>query len=171
MPDNKDSALFGRPAQLLRMGLDLIRAGQGDKAASLAAQALAGRPDDPVVTAVAQRLGYASIPAYHHAMLGDGARSAAYRRAIEHFAPGRVVLDIGTGSGLLAMMAARAGAAHVHACEFEPRLARTAREIIAANGFADRITVHSCHSSRLDRNRDLGGGADLIVSEILAHDV
>jgi type II protein arginine methyltransferase len=109
------------------------------------------------------------VPGFHHGMLFDAPRNAAYRAAIERFAPGRRVLDIGTGSGLLAMMAARAGAAHVDACEANPLIAATAREIIAANGLADRITVHACHSGKLDRVRDLGGGADLIVSEIF-HD-
>lgn len=163
--------LFDHPARLLRLGLDLIRTGQGGEALALARQAEAERPGDPLIAALAQRLGYAKLPAYHYEMLRDRPRNRAYRQAIEALAPGRVVLDIGTGSGLLAMIAARAGAAHVHACEFEPRLAATAREIIAANGLADRITVHACHSGKLDRVRDLGGGADLVVSEILSHDV
>jgi type II protein arginine methyltransferase len=46
-----------------------------------------------------------------------------------------------------------------------------AREIIARNGFADRIRVLTKHSTLLDVDRDLGGPADLLVSEILANDL
>jgi type III protein arginine methyltransferase len=92
-------------------------------------------------------------------------------RAIDALAPGKVVLDIGAGSGLLAMLAARAGAAHVFACERNPQIAARCREIVAANGFADRITVLPVKSTELDPARDLDGGADLVVSEIFARDL
>lgn len=159
------------PARLLGMGRMLAQTGRGDQAAVLARQAVADRPDDPLIAAIARTLQSYKVPSFHHGMLRDRPRNAAYRAAIEGAARGRVVLDIGSGSGLLAMIAARAGAAHVHTCEMMPQLALTAREIIAANGLADRITVHAVHSAKLDRLRDLGGGADLIVSEILSNDV
>ena len=53
------------------------------------------------------------VPGWHFAMMGDRQRNDAYEAAINRAAPGRRVLDIGTGAGLLAMMAARAGAAQV----------------------------------------------------------
>lgn len=171
MPDDTRDNPFAHPVHLLRLGKALIESGKADQALVLAQQAKAMRPDDPLIDRIARLLCYYKVPSYHHAMLRDQPRNAAYRRAIEAVAAGRVVLDIGSGSGLLAMIAARAGAAHVHTCELLPQLAATAREIIAANGLSDRITVHSCHSRQLDRRRDLGGGADLIVSEILSHDV
>jgi type II protein arginine methyltransferase len=171
MPDDTRKDLFEHPAQLLRLVQKLIESGKADQALILAQQARAARPGDPLIERIARQLHYHKVPTYHHAMLRDHPRNAAYRRAIEAVAAGRVVLDIGSGSGLLAMMAARAGAAHVHTCEMLPQLAATAREIIAANDLSDRITVHSCHSGKLDRQRDLGGGVDLIINEILSHDV
>lgn len=111
------------------------------------------------------------MPKFHRAMLRDDARNTAYARALAVMAPGKRVLDIGTGSGLLAMLAARAGAQHVYACEQNRMLAETAREIVAANGLADRITVFSLPSAELDSERDLGGGVDLVVSEILSDNV
>ena len=137
----------------------------------MAIEALGNRPDDPMVAAVARRIFQYEMPGFHRDMLLDRARNAAYRTAIEANARGRTVLDIGTGSGLLAIMAAKAGAAHVYACEGNAMLAATARTIVEANGLSDKITVFTTHSSRLDRNKDLGGGVDMIVSEVFADDL
>jgi type II protein arginine methyltransferase len=151
------------------VGLQLAGSRAGGLALPLVARALAQRGDDPQWQAVANVIRRSEVPDFHVRMLRDGLRNAAYRAAITRFAPGRSVLDIGTGSGLLAMMAARAGAARVYACEANPMLAASARAVIAANGLADRIRVFDCHSGKLDRNRDLDGGVDLIVSEVFCH--
>ena len=59
---------------------------------------------------------------YHQKqMLTDGRRMRAYREAIVGNARafrGKVVLDVGAGSGILSIWAAQAGAARVIACEF-----------------------------------------------------
>ncbi len=69
------------------------------------------------------------------------------------------------------MIAARAGAARVIACEAMPAVAETARAIIAANGLSDRIEVHACHSTDLDRATIAAMGVDLVVSEVFADDL
>lgn len=108
------------------------------------------------------------IPAWHFPMLADTARNEAYERAIASAAKdAERVLDIGTGSGLLSLFAARAGASSVTACEAHPMIAETAAEIVARNGFAERIRVIAKRSTELDAARDLGGPADLVVSEVL----
>jgi type I protein arginine methyltransferase len=57
--------------------------------------------------------------------------------------PGSIVLDIGTGCGLFALLACRHGAARVYAVETEPSIS-IARELAAENRVADRITfIHS----------------------------
>lgn len=167
-PDPADS-IFDRPEDFYHRGLDMVESGKAAVTLGLMRKLALERPDDGLLGELAGLITTHGVPGFHHGMLLDTSRNAAYRAAIERFAPGRRVLDIGTGSGLLAMMAARAGAAHVVACEANPLIAATAREIIAANGLADQITVHALHSSKLDRARDLGGGAELIVSEIF-HD-
>jgi type III protein arginine methyltransferase len=170
MTDNRRLPIYDRPDEFLQMGLGLVVHGKGEGAITMTRNSLAARPADPLLRELAQAITTKGIPEFHGDMLRDIARNAVYRRAIEAAAPGRRVLDIGTGSGLLAMMAARAGATHVHACEGNPMLAATARDIIAANGLADRITVHPVHSSKLDRMRDLGGGAELVITEIFSED-
>lgn len=157
------------PVRFLELGLELAGSATGGLARALADRALARHGDDLRWQALAGTVLRHNVPDFHARMLGDYARNAAYRAAIERFAPGRVVLDIGTGSGLLAMMAARAGAAHVYACEANAMLAASARAVIAANGLADRITLFDRHSSSLGRVRDLGGGADLVVSEVFCY--
>jgi len=72
-------------------------------------------------------------------MMGDGVRMRAYEQALrEAVKPGSVVLDIGTGTGIFAMLAARFGARRVYAIEPADAI-QVARDIAAANGCADRI--------------------------------
>lgn len=73
----------------------------------------------------------------HEEMLSDRVRVDAYHRAIHaNIAPGDVVLDLGTGTGLLAFMASRAGARKVYAVEHGD-IIELAREIGAHNGFTN----------------------------------
>ncbi len=107
------------------------------------------------------------MPRWHFTMLRDEPRNEAYERALrEVVRPGQRVLDIGTGSGLLAMMAARAGAGEVIACEAVPAIAAKAREIVAANGLAGRVRIVDKPSTRLVPGVDLPGPADVLVTEI-----
>ncbi|MET0251420.1 MAG: class I SAM-dependent methyltransferase [Novosphingobium sp.] len=164
-------SIFDLPGRFLQMGLVLVSSGRGSTAVELGRQLARERPGDPRLKAMANAFLASGIPGFHRGMLADEPRNGAYRQAIERMAPGRRVLDLGTGSGLLAMMAARAGAAHVYACEANPMLATTARDIVAVNGLADRITIIPQHSAKLDAVRDLGGGVDLVVSEIFSDNV
>ncbi len=78
----------------------------------------------------------------HLRLLHDAARLDAFDRAIRAVVrPGDVVLDVGSGTGVLALLAARAGAARVHAVESMP-IADLIPALAAANGLADRIVVH-----------------------------
>lgn len=107
-------------------------------------------------------------PPWHFPMMADAARNRAYDSALRRLAPGRRVLDIGSGSGLLAMMAARAGAASVTTCEMVAPIAAAAREIIAANGLENGIALHAKRSDQLEVGRDMAARADLLVTETFA---
>ncbi len=138
----------------------------------LALQAREHAPDDVEVAARTQQLIGNSVPRWHFNMLRDAARNAAFDAAIRRaVTPGTHVLDIGAGSGLLSLMAARAGAGRVVACEENPAIADTATRIVAANGYADRIRVVTGNSTELDVEADLEGRADVIVSEIVSNDL
>lgn len=115
-----------------------------------------------------ERLYQTFIPRWHFPMLGDKGRNRSYAEAINtRVQEGDIVLDIGSGAGLTAMLAARAGAKHVYACENQPLIAQAATEIIAANGLSDRITVIPKWSHDLKIGEDLPEPADLVISEIV----
>ncbi|KAL9975281.1 hypothetical protein ACROYT_G012431 [Oculina patagonica] len=78
------------------------------------------------------------------------------------------MLDIGTGTGLLAMMAARSGADKATACEaFEP-IAKVASKIVKRNGFGDKISVIGKRSTELTTGKDgdVQSRANLLVTEL-----
>lgn len=105
---------------------------------------------------------------FHFAMLNDTQRNNFYRKALERTVkPGDVVLEIGTGSGLLAMLAATAGAEHVYTIEANRHLAALARKIIQANGLQEKITVINKMSTNVHVGGDIPRHADILVSEIL----
>jgi len=105
---------------------------------------------------------YAEIEV-HRTMICDRVRTEAFRRAIDSMVrPGDIVLDVGAGSGILSMFAARAGAARVYAVE-RTTVAVLAQELVAANGFAEIVQV--IHGDALDV--ELPERVDVIVSEWL----
>ena len=138
----------------------------------LALEARALAPDDVEVAARTQQLIGHSVPRWHFNMLRDEPRNAAFDAAIRRaVTPGTHVLDIGAGSGLLSLMAARAGAGRVVACEENPAIADVATRIVAANGYGERIRVVTGNSTDLEMEADLEGRADVIVSEIVSNNL
>ncbi len=101
--------------------------------------------------------------AFHVMMLEDRRRTDAFLEAIARtVGPDDTVLDLGTGTGILAMAAARAGARHVYAIE-AGAVADAADALIGANGLADRITLVRGWSTRVT----LPERADVLVSETI----
>ena len=82
---------------------------------------------------------YADV-AVHQIMLQDQARNEAYWAALQAHAKGKIVLDVGSGTGFLSILAARAGAAHVYAVEASA-MAEVSKDIIEDNMLSDTITV------------------------------
>lgn len=105
------------------------------------------------------------FPSVHQEMIFDEQRVDAYDRAIRQVVnKGDTVIDIGTGTGILAFLCLRAGAARVHAIDRSPVI-ELAKRLAEANGFADRIVFHQCDS----REVEIEDSADVIVSELIGH--
>jgi SAM-dependent methyltransferase len=112
----------------------------------------------------ASSYGHASI---HYDMITDTPRTMAYSKAIDANSSsfrGKAVLDIGSGTGILSLFAARAGARVVYSIECTP-IARVAAQIIRDNGFEDRVRlIHSRMESA-----ELPEKVDIVVSEWMGY--
>ena len=83
----------------------------------------------------------------------------------KYTAPGVRMLDVGTGSGILAICASRLGAGECKAYDIDPMSVRVARENIADSG----LTNITCDQSDLLRSVDLSGGKyGLVCANIVA---
>ena len=157
------------------LAVTLADAGRKHEALEQFTRARALQPGNLHIEHQIRRLSAEIVPFWHIPMLNDTRRNDAFEAAIiaaiAEAGPEARVLDIGTGSGLLAMMAARAGARGVTACEMVPVIAETARRIIADNGYADRIAVHTLPSNALEVGEHMEERADILVSEILSSDL
>lgn len=161
-----DAAALAAVADLAR------RSRLSEEAYRLAVEAREAAPHDPAITAATARAFADSVPDWHFSIVRDQPRNDAWEAALRKAVTAEsLVLDIGAGTGLLAMMAARAGAREVISCEMNPALADVARAIVELNGLSDRVRVISTHSSKLDLDSLCGRRADVVVSEILANDL
>ncbi len=128
--DERHGALWHlRSVSLLRLGRAVEAYAHAERACALSARARGLR-------LAATRGRHGRRADWHFNMVNDEPRNAAFARAIAHMVkPGQRVLEIGTGSGLLAMLAARdeqgaPRAAQVITCEANPLLSRLATQII-----------------------------------------
>ncbi|MDE2477060.1 MAG: tetratricopeptide repeat protein [Alphaproteobacteria bacterium] len=145
--------------------------GQPQRAIAALRRALAINPNLTEAQANLRNTYRDIVSPWHFPMINDRPRNDAYHAAITHIVPGRRVLDVGTGTGLLAMMAAKAGAASVAACEADPVIADHAREIVALNGLSDRIRVIAKHSTALAVGSDLPQRANVLITETFSSDL
>ncbi len=99
----------------------------------------------------------------HWMLLRDRYRLDCYERALRaRVRPGDVVLDLGSGTGILGLLALRAGASRVISVEKRP-IIHLARALAAANGVLDRIMFLEGRSDRIECVER----ADLLVTETL----
>lgn len=117
---------------------------------SIGIEATAGQPStstqQPPADDMTSRDYYADSYSHfgiHEEMLKDEVRTLTYRRSMwdnKHLFKDKVVLDVGCGTGILCMFAAKAGAKKVIGIDMSNILDQ-AQKIIEANGFSDTITL------------------------------
>ena len=95
-------------------------------------------------------------------MIKDSGRMDAYSKALQQRVKSNsVVLEIGTGTGIFALLACQFGARQVYALEPSNAI-QVAKEIAVANGYADRIKFIQALSTEVT----LPERADVIISDI-----
>jgi SAM-dependent methyltransferase len=97
----------------------------------------------------------------HRQYLADRSRVDHYARALrEVIGPDDLVVDLASGTGILGLLACRAGARRVVAIEATP-IAGLARAVARANGYHDRISV----VRGVARETEVAERADVVVSD------
>jgi SAM-dependent methyltransferase len=99
----------------------------------------------------------------HRAYLSDTLRVDTFRRAIDATVrPGDVVVDLGSGTGILGFLACRAGARTVYSIESNGMI-EIARALARANGFDDRMVFVNRDSTDVV----LPEPADVLVADLI----
>ena len=123
-----------------------------------------GRVGGPERPSLARLLG---CLAYQQTLLGDARRNRAFHRALAaRVRPGHAVLDLGSGTGVWAVAAARLGARRVVAVEREAVLVPVIEALARENGVADRVEVVRADARRVSLPRAF----DVVVSEMVGNE-
>ncbi|PHJ22706.1 arginine n-methyltransferase [Cystoisospora suis] len=104
----------------------------------------------------------------HEEMLKDSVRTGCYQRAIcqnSHLFADKIVLDVGSGTGILSLFAARAGAKHVYGIECS-EIVNIARKVVRENEMEDKITFIQGKAEEVSLPVDK---VDIIVSEWMGY--
>ncbi len=113
-----------------------------------------------------------NTPSWHASMINDNDRNNFYLSALKSvIKTSSSVFEIGTGSGLLSIMAANLGAREINTCEINSIMANTAIKIIADNNLSEKINVIPKKSNDIKVGEDINKPADVLVSEILSSDL
>mmetsp|Transcript_36736 Transcript_36736/g.57707 ORF Transcript_36736/g.57707 Transcript_36736/m.57707 type:complete len:389 (-) Transcript_36736:61-1227(-) len=104
---------------------------------------------------------------FHYAMMNDFERNVFYQKALEKVVNDKsVVLEIGTGSGLLAMLSSKAGAKQVYAIEANRHMCQLAK-INMENNDLKNIKVINKLSTEAQHPADVPEKANILISEII----
>ncbi len=151
---------------LVHLGNAKQRLGLFEEAIEAFRMALKVNPDDLGTRQNLSRVLTRFVPPWHLSMLADHVRNDRFEKAIQHRVhTDSIVLDIGAGSGILSMMAARHGAKQVYACETSAHIAKVAQEIIAKNGFDKKIKLFQKKSTQI-KPEEIVEKPNLVVAEI-----
>lgn len=164
------AALPPRQQAARLIGLSRAMTAKGDKNQAgfqaLRALRLAQDLGDAALTVEARIALVAVVPGYHAHVATDPVRLAAWEAAFAAVVrPGMRALEIGAGCGILAMLAARAGA-RVVACERDLAMAAIADQVVALNGLRDRVRIVPKPVADLTAPGDLDAPTDLMFLDL-----
>lgn len=162
----------GDAETLKKASLCLLALNQGQQAIELCRDILRVHPEMLAARLGAEWLLSQLVPLWHIPMMNEPERNQAYFDGLRSVVtPEKVVFEIGTGSGLVAMMAAKLGARKVITCEAVGLIADTASKIVKRNGYQDRVTVLAKPSQAIQLGPDLPAKADILVHEIFSSEL
>ena len=160
-PDYEDA--FGN------LGAALEQMGKLEEAIEANKQALRINPNSALALKNLNSVSGLAVPDWHIPMLNEDKRNKAYLEALKLAAKkDDLVLDIGTGSGLLSMMAADIGVKKIITCEVSKTIATNASTIVEQNNLSKKITIINKKSTEMLVGEEIPRKADLLVSEILS---
>lgn len=109
------------------------------------------------------------VPNWHVPMLNDDDRNNFYLSALKsNIKSESTVLEIGTGSGLLSIVAANLGAKKINTCESNSEVVKIATQVISRNNLRDKINIIHKKSNDIKIGSDIEKPADILVSEIFS---
>lgn len=187
-------ALVARGIRTAKLMLDFIYRGSAWRASQnprrIGSRLLVVPVLEPDVRGERTEFGPDLIPLYIQPGMAFGTSSHPTTRMclelLEHYIrPGATVLDVGCGTGILAIAAAKLGAAHVDAIDINPAAVQVARTNMVHNQVSDKVTVlhgslEAVYSEDLRRASDIPDGStptrprsarnkfDLILANLLA---
>ena len=151
------------------LGVMFLKLGRLDESIERHTKALAIQPSNLEFLSNLSTAKAKAVPVWHIPMMNEHGRNEAYQKAMNAaIRGGDVVLDIGTGAGLLSMIAADCGAKKIITCEMSKTISKIAKKIIQKNGFDHKISVINKNSKDLIIGRDINKKVDILVSEILS---
>jgi predicted RNA methylase len=102
-------------------------------------------------------------------MINDHARNRFYQQSLGN-CQGQIVLDIGSGTGILSVLAVQAGARHVYSFERDQQNFLAVTDFIKSSGLKDHITVICADILEVDRYSWPHDPIDVIITETFAND-
>jgi len=105
---------------------------------------------------------------YHYEMVSDKKRVTPFKKAIFATCKGKRVLESGTGSAILSILAAKAGAKKVYAVEIDKNIARFAMENIKKSNYKDVITLIQKNVKKVKLKDIDNEKVDVVIAENLS---
>jgi len=140
---------------------------KGHREAATQAELAALELDDPRVLHEWRLIQARRSPANQFLLLHNDLRTKSFQQALaDRTSTGDLILELGTGSGILAMLAAQTESHQVVTCEAQPLMAKVAESIIKDNGLAEKISVVPKHAAKLKIGIDLPRRANILISDM-----